>query len=421
MRLQLASIILLASMSSSAQQSLNVAFFGNSYTASNSLPNLVEEIALAQGDTLHHFEHVPGGYTMEGHWNDRSVLVNAMNNSGPFDYVVIQGQSQRPSFSPSQVANEVLPYAQNLDSLIKSIDSCTQTAFFMTWGRENGDQLNCPFYPPICTYEGMQDRLKSSYKLMARDNDAITVPVGESWRLLRDSVPGLQLYTSDGSHPSLRGSYLAAFTFYTSLFNKPVLDTQLYNTQIPPHEYLFMQWAANKAVYDSLGEWGIDTTRIEASFSDSISRCTAYFRVDNPDSSARYVWAIQHVQDTIYGGDTLVYEFTLPGTYRVWLTVTKGCQTATYHQDVELGVHDPCNVGVADSRHNYISFNIIDRELIKLKPLNRVEIYNVTGQPVLFDMEPTSPIDLRHLPQGIYLVTVSAGDDVRTTKIYLGQ
>ena len=29
--------------------------------------------------------------------------------------------------------------------------------FFMTWGRENGDDMNCPNWPPVCTYEGVDD------------------------------------------------------------------------------------------------------------------------------------------------------------------------------------------------------------------------------------------------------------------------
>ena len=65
----------------------------------------------------------------------------------------------KPFFPPSQVASQVYPYAESLCEYIREANPCTDPVFFMTWGRENGDSQNCAAYPPICTYEGMQDRL----------------------------------------------------------------------------------------------------------------------------------------------------------------------------------------------------------------------------------------------------------------------
>ena len=47
----------------------------------------------------------------------------------------------------------------------------------MTWGRKYGDQQNCQFYPPVCTYLGMQNRLRESYLSMSFTSNA-TFPVG---------------------------------------------------------------------------------------------------------------------------------------------------------------------------------------------------------------------------------------------------
>lgn len=58
--------------------------------------------------------------------------------------------------------------------------------FYETWGRKNGDQANCPNYSPLCTYVGMQDRLKSPYKIFADNAQVIVARVGEDGeRLLR--------------------------------------------------------------------------------------------------------------------------------------------------------------------------------------------------------------------------------------------
>ena len=59
--------------------------------------------------------------------------------SGSWDFVVLQEQSQLPSFPIEQVTAEVFPYARYLDSVIKAHNSCAQTIFYMTWGRKNGD------------------------------------------------------------------------------------------------------------------------------------------------------------------------------------------------------------------------------------------------------------------------------------------
>jgi hypothetical protein len=88
----------------------------------------------------------------------------------------------------------------------------------MTWGRENGDQDNCANYTPLCTYDGMQQRLRESYVQMADDNNAIVVPVGMAWKYVRDNYPEIDLYQSDESHPSVEGTYLAACTFNRVLY-----------------------------------------------------------------------------------------------------------------------------------------------------------------------------------------------------------
>ena len=85
---------------------------------------------------------------------------------------------RNPRFPPSQVANDVYPYAQQLTDSIRRNTSCGTPLFFMTWGRKNGDASNCAAYPPICTYEGMQQRLRESYMEMAFTNQGRVSPVG---------------------------------------------------------------------------------------------------------------------------------------------------------------------------------------------------------------------------------------------------
>ena len=111
----------------SQQTTKKALFLGNSYTAYNSLPNLVENIANSLGDSLIHDRNTPGGQTMAGHASN----VTSLNKiaSQEWDYVVLQSQSQEPSFPPSQVANDVFPYAEQLTDSIRKIHHAEPLCF----------------------------------------------------------------------------------------------------------------------------------------------------------------------------------------------------------------------------------------------------------------------------------------------------
>ncbi len=239
-------------------QSLDILFIGNSYTYANNMPQMVSEIALSFGDTLNFESSTPGGATFNVH----STNTNTLNkiSQKPWDYIILQAQSQEPSFSPIQVANDVFPYAQILIDSIESNSTCTEPIFFMTWGRKYGDQQNCQFYPPICTYLGMQQRLRESYLDMTFNHNATCSPVGICWKesIAQDST--LNLFSPDNSHPSIYGSYLAACTFYSTIFKKPSLGSDYIPNGIDTSIAIFLQTIASNTVLDSLSVWNIFNT-----------------------------------------------------------------------------------------------------------------------------------------------------------------
>lgn len=200
------------------QETKRALFLGNSYTAANNLPSTLAAIASTEGHTLIFSSNTPGGYTLEGHSSNANSL--SLMETDNWDFVVLQEQSQMPAFPEAQVAAQTFPYAAELCDSIRSKVPCALPMFYMTWGRENGDQDNCAFFPPICTYEGMQDLLSERYLVMAQENDAACSPVGEVWRTIKLNYPEIDLYSSDGSHPTATGTYLAACTFFVSMFQE---------------------------------------------------------------------------------------------------------------------------------------------------------------------------------------------------------
>lgn len=255
-----------------------VLFIGNSYTQVNNLPQVIATLAKSTGDTLLYDSNTPGGYTFRQHLNNATT--NALIQQGDWDYVVLQAQSQEPSFPNTQFMNETYPYAEQLCELVRQYNPSANVVFYMTWGRKNGDSDNCPHFPPLCTYEGMDSLLYLRYMAMARDFDVQVSPVGALWRNLRENHHEIELYASDGSHPSLAGTYAAACSFYTIFFHKnPQLINNDYN--LSPDVANKIRISAEGVVYDSLAKWYVNVpTNI-----NTISRTPSIHLFPNPASN----------------------------------------------------------------------------------------------------------------------------------------
>ena len=228
-----------------------VLFLGNSYTYENNLPDLVSQLALSSNDILIYDSNLIGGYTLQEHF-ESSVSLNKVL-SDEWDYIVLQEQSQLPSFI-SPIA--FMDGFSSLKNYIKQNKPCTQITSFMTWGYQNGDTQNCPINPGVCTYDGMQNLLSDRYMSMSDLYESEVTPVGIVWRYIKENHPSINLYQTDGSHPSVAGSYIAACCFYTSLFRKdPTLIT--YDYVLDATTASTIRNAVKSLVYDQMLNWYI--------------------------------------------------------------------------------------------------------------------------------------------------------------------
>ena len=252
----LIALVLCVTMLMAQGERKRVLFVGNSYTEVNNLPNLVQRVAESAGDALEYESNTPGGCTFAQHCTNRSM---SLIQQGGWDVVVLQEQSQLPSFPQSQVEVEVFPYAQQLVQAVYNNNPDGEAMFYMTWGRKNGDQRNAPYFPVLGSYEGMDSMLYERYMYMARQYDASLCPVGRVWRYLRANNPEIELYQPDESHPSLAGSYAAACAFYTLIFHRsPQYIT--YQPEIEAAEAVTIREAVHHVVFDTLSFWLRQTT-----------------------------------------------------------------------------------------------------------------------------------------------------------------
>ena len=155
------------------------------------------------GDTVTTAAQTPGGYTLNGHATTPATI-NAIESQS-WDFVVLQEQSQLGAL-PFDITDTEIGALQ-LVAVIEQNDECTYPVFYMTWGRQNGDDLNCPDFPFMCTYDGMQQGLRDNYVTLAEANDAYVSPVGVAWKQVRDTHPLINLYNPDESHPAVEGTY----------------------------------------------------------------------------------------------------------------------------------------------------------------------------------------------------------------------
>lgn len=184
-----------------------VLFVGNSYTA-RSRKHIRKTVASLGLKTELAFI-TPGGCTLARHAKNEETVAKIV--SGGWDVVVLQEQSQIPSFPPAQTARMMYPAARRLDKHIGKAGA--QTVFFLTWGRDKGDRRN----RADDTFEKMQQRLTRGYSRIARELDAAVAPCGPAWAAARDKH---ELYAPDGSHPAIAGGYLNACVFAAVVFGR---------------------------------------------------------------------------------------------------------------------------------------------------------------------------------------------------------
>lgn len=328
-------LLLLATALPAPAQSTSVLFIGNSYVGTNDLPNMFRQLALSLGDTVTVASVAPGGYTLYQHATHAPTL-NAIAGQ-PWDFVVLQEQSQLGAL-PSDVTTTEHG-AQQLLSAIEANWECTYPVLYMTWGRENGDPQFCPAYPYMCTYAGMQERLRINYVALAHFNDAWTAPVGVAWQTVRETHPEIDLYVSDGSHPTVAGSYLAACVFYTTFFHRSCVGAT-YTAGLAPATAATLQAIATSTVLDDFETWNLDLPNGTDALLDGYQLGADYVTLIH-NGQGEHLWTCTNGQS--FTGGTVTFTFTTPGTYVVTHTYNDPCgntDTRTFTFDMVVGVDE---------------------------------------------------------------------------------
>jgi hypothetical protein len=410
MKIRMFLFAMLFAVAAQAQNSYSALFLGNSYTGVNDLPSIVWSLTDAGGDTLYRDSNSPGGYTLQGHSTDANSL--AKIHARPWDFVILQEQSQLPSFPQSQVQNQVYPYAANLNDTIKANDSCSVTVFYMTWGRKYGDASNCSNWPPVCTYTGMQEQLRMSYLNMANQNNALVAPCGSAfWESIkRDST--IELYNPDQSHPSYAGSYLNGCVFYATMYRKTPVGLDFYGL-LDTATATFLQHVAHDVVFDSLTQWRIGLDDVSANYTYQWAGNDSVYFQNGSQNATTYHWDFG--DGNTDSGANPVHLYTNPGTFLVTLIATDGCTSDTVTDTVSIiiiGRPAPLSGHLSISPNPSNGLFTVAGELpestqLEVRDLQGRLMYQQPLQP--YEGRFVAQLDLRHLAAGMYTLRTGTG------------
>ena len=214
-----------------------VLFIGNSLTYWNDLPGMVAALSAAAGDESPVWARSVGipNADLGIHLADGRAADAIASNR--WKVVVLQ---QGPSSLPENRA-ALRAWTRTFAQHVRAVGG--RTALYAVWPQE--------------IHQHTWDDATRSYAMAANDVNGMLFPVGEAWRAAWRRDPGIALYSPDGLHPSIEGSYLAALVIYATIAGRsPVgLPTELRVdngglVRIPAERAAVLQEAAREAIAD---------------------------------------------------------------------------------------------------------------------------------------------------------------------------
>jgi len=247
----------------------HVLFVGNSITYFNNMPQTFQNISNSLGDTVVIDQHTPGGTGFVNHVTNNS-LYNLVRQ-GNWDYVVLQpGSNESPGYS--YPINETLDRAEILNDSIYKYNPCAKILYYEisygVWGNTPGD---------LQTYNNTMDSIRKNLTILADSTQAFFAPVGEAFKTAWNNDQSNMLWGGTGDiHPNVKGSYIAACVFYSSIFQKPSFGTTILNgfTLAEAEGY---QTLADTTVLNHLSDWRINTYTQRSTYTYIVNLDTIYF------------------------------------------------------------------------------------------------------------------------------------------------
>jgi len=176
------------------KDTVRVLLVGNSYIYYNNLAQMIGLITDSLDTKIICKKSTIGAATLGQHWNsERGLNTKKIIANNKFDIVVIQDNSMWPL----EHKDSLLLYGNLFCQYIRA--NGAKPYLYNTWAREKTPQT--------------QSKINEAYSELAKAQSAVNVEVGSSFELARKTIPTMNLFHPDGSHPSAAGTFLIALSF----------------------------------------------------------------------------------------------------------------------------------------------------------------------------------------------------------------
>ena len=176
------------------------------------MPEILEKLAAENGKELRCDSVTKGGrhlYQNLSEGDENSEKIKSLANENVYDALFLQEQSFVPIVNPDK-------FLYGVQSL-KDIVSAKRTILYSTWGRKEGSSK---LEELALTSEGMTKKLTDAYILVAKETNSEISVVGKAFLNISQTIPDIELYNKDLSHPSYVGSVVAAICHYKVLYGE---------------------------------------------------------------------------------------------------------------------------------------------------------------------------------------------------------
>lgn len=384
-------------------QEINVLFLGNSYTAYNNLPQVINDLLLGSDRKINYREITPGGYTLDMH--SKNEMVISTIKEGHWDYIVLQDQSQLPSIDFYR-HTLMYPAVERIKDSVEKYNLCAKIVMFTTWGRQYGG-MQCENYGmgTYCSvdfrdFNHMQDTLSTAYYESGIRSNAFIAPIGQAWQKILNET-NITLHGFDESHPNMHGTYLAACVFHAIFWNESPIGLPN-NTTIPDEESLILQRAAYDVVFNDNANWNTNYTQVHAGFSFEADNNTIHFsNTSEGDVELSYKWDFGDGNTSTEVDPSHTYE--TPGLFAVKLTA-RGCKSESVSSKfVNIIISD---LSEETKLHIVFPNPANDKLIIQTDIFNSLEIFNHFGNKIYQSetMQGKTTLDISDYAKGIYII-----------------
>ncbi|HIP31831.1 MAG TPA: PKD domain-containing protein [Crocinitomicaceae bacterium] len=314
-----------ASANAASVDPVKILFIGNSYTHMNEMPKMLQKMVDKAGKEVIIERNTESGGSFEIH-SKRPDLYQAINKR-KWDYVILQGFSREMSYSKEHIDSASVPFLNQITDSIYANNACTNVLFYMTWGYDEGfldrEEIN--------SYEKMADSIERGYSYLGEVYNVPVVPVGMVWKQVK-KVGTIDLYAPDRAHPSRKGSYLIATTFYNAIFGES--NENVYTSTIASEDAELIKKEAKNFIDANREKYHLTKNRflLESFVTDKGEYKLNFFSSFAEDVAL--LWSFGDGQESTTKSGT--HTFKKPGEYVIKLTVHDKCGNKSHERIVKF-------------------------------------------------------------------------------------